>query len=41
MEEYYVFVHEDGTAEVSRKLVTKEGYEKIDIVKFKRIVAKL
>ena len=41
MEEYYVCVHEDGTAEIYRKLITKEGYEKTDIVKFKHIVAKL
>lgn len=41
MEEYYVCIHEDGTAEVSRKLATKEGYEKMDIYEFKRIVAGL
>ena len=41
MEEYYVCVHEDGTAEVSRKLATKGGYEKMDIFEFKRIVAGL
>lgn len=40
-EEYYVCVHKDGTAEVHRKLVTKGGYEKMDIFEFKRIVAGL